>query len=312
MTTPSTQSVPPCVCGKPECDILFGYCHCGCGNKTTLIEFSHTRRGRVKGKPNKYVMGHSWIKPAAVIPSNITCLCGSPTCKIPHGYCHCGCGNKTDTIKTSSPSYGLYKGEYRLYIHQHQGYKRVPIEKAIPFKIDGAYCRLIPLSRGQHTIVWESDYEWLMQWRWQADFDEDTQGYYATRSSLKHESNTRIRVSMHCQILGLTKGSSLKGDHINGLTIDNRRSNLRPVTDEQSVRNRGINKNNTSGYKGVYRMKDSEKCRAYIRAEGRQIDLGMFANFDLACSARKEAEVMYHGEYARKLFYSSTRVQQSW
>jgi hypothetical protein len=38
--------------------IPYGYCHCGCGNKTTLATQTNTTQGRVKGEPCKYLLGH--------------------------------------------------------------------------------------------------------------------------------------------------------------------------------------------------------------------------------------------------------------
>jgi len=38
------------------------------------------------------------------------CICGNPLCKIPYGYCHCGCG-----IKTKIPRYS-HKGDGRVAI----------------------------------------------------------------------------------------------------------------------------------------------------------------------------------------------------
>lgn len=38
---------------------------------------------------------------------------------IPYGYCHCGCGQKTEIIKHNDASKGWVKGEPRRYIHPH-------------------------------------------------------------------------------------------------------------------------------------------------------------------------------------------------
>ena len=39
-------------------EIEYGYCHCGCGRKTDLWGSSDANRGRVRGEPCKYCIGH--------------------------------------------------------------------------------------------------------------------------------------------------------------------------------------------------------------------------------------------------------------
>lgn len=36
----------------------FGYCHCGCGQKTNLAPRNSTKIGLVKGEPQRYIKGH--------------------------------------------------------------------------------------------------------------------------------------------------------------------------------------------------------------------------------------------------------------
>ena len=70
-----------------------------------------------------------------------------PETIIPYGYCHCGCGEKTKISKENHPSRGVFKGEPRTFLPGHNANTRqVVIEEAKPFKIDGVYCRLIPLT----------------------------------------------------------------------------------------------------------------------------------------------------------------------
>src|SRR5687768_7691585 len=64
------------------------------------------------------------------------------------------------------------------------------------------------------------------------------------------KGKTKRAIHLHVFLLGrLPKG--LEWDHINRDPRDNRRSNLRPVTDVENGRNRGINRNNRSGIRGV-------------------------------------------------------------
>jgi hypothetical protein len=39
--------------------IPYGYCHCGCGEKTRISPRTTTRSGHVKGQPFKYLLGHN-------------------------------------------------------------------------------------------------------------------------------------------------------------------------------------------------------------------------------------------------------------
>ena len=39
-------------------EILYGCCHCGCGQKTSISKVDHKKYGWVKGKPKLYVHGH--------------------------------------------------------------------------------------------------------------------------------------------------------------------------------------------------------------------------------------------------------------
>lgn len=40
-------------------NIPYGYCHCGCGQKTRIARQSHTQLGWVKGEPVRFIVGHS-------------------------------------------------------------------------------------------------------------------------------------------------------------------------------------------------------------------------------------------------------------
>lgn len=40
-------------------DIPYGYCHCGCGNKTKIITKTITKLNHIIGEPLKYINGHN-------------------------------------------------------------------------------------------------------------------------------------------------------------------------------------------------------------------------------------------------------------
>lgn len=65
-------------------------------------------------------------------------------------------------------------------------------------------------------------------------------------------------------------------DHINRVKNDNKISNLRDVTQQQNQWNLDKRKDNTSGYPGVYSLKNRNKHRVSIYMSGKQISLGYF------------------------------------
>jgi hypothetical protein len=105
-------------------------------------------------------------------------------------------------------------------------------------------------------------------------------------------------VLMHRFILGLNdRGTQV--DHINGNPLDNRKENLRLVNQQQNNFNKKIDKRNTSGYKGVFRMKDRPKWKATIGFQGKVLHLGFFDTKEEAALAYNMKAVELHGEYAK-------------
>lgn len=88
-------------------------------------------------------------------------------------------------------------------------------------------------------------------------------------------------------------------DHINGKPDDNRFVNLREATGSQNQHNRGLAKNNTSGFKGVTWRKAEGKWRARIVVMRKEKSLGMFDTAEEAYAAFCAACEKYHGTYGR-------------
>ena len=75
-------------------------------------------------------------------------------------------------------------------------------------------------------------------------------------------------------------------DHINRNTQDNRKSNLRVVTNQQNAYNSRLFKTNSTGIKGVYKSNNGKKWIAKIRYNNKLIHLGTFDTKEQASSAR--------------------------
>lgn len=290
--TPHPDILPlfyTCICGNSDCKVPYGECHCGCGQKTSIAKSSNANRRAVKGCPRMFVHPHSMHCPRPKPRPEGLCVCLDPTCDVPFGYCHCNCGRKTSISKRSHGK-RIQLGDPALFLKWHRRFsQRINLDNAAPFKINGVYCRLISLTRGQLTIVDSTDYEWLTQWIWQAHKSPDSTNY-ACRGG---------NISMHMQILGLKMGSGKIGDHINGNSLDNRRANLRIVTKAENAMNRIRQKNNNTGCTGV-RLEKSGKYSATIVAYNVTVRLGRFDSFEAAKNARLAAEKEHHGEFSSR------------
>ena len=86
-------------------------------------------------------------------------------------------------------------------------------------------------------------------------------------------------------------------DHINNNKIDNRITNLRIATASQNKANTRLQVNNTSGFKGVRRMKN-DRFYAVIGHEYKKHYLGGFDTAKEAHCAYRGAAIILFGEFA--------------
>lgn len=155
--------------------------------------------------------------------------------------------------------------------------------------------RRVPLTRGLFAIVDSEDYEAVVsRGTWYAAQGRSG-GFYAERT--EGTRLTKHRVTLHEIVVGRKWV-----DHINGDTLDNRRSNLRPVTHKENMRNRGRQSNNTSGFKGVVWHAKTGKWAARIWVDGRQISLRYHESPEDAARAYDAAALEHFGEFARLNF----------
>lgn len=241
------------------------------------------------------------MTPRKSVPPPSGCICGDPHCAIAFGLCHCGCGKKTTIAKETSRRDRQYKGFPVKYIAGHSSGSRVReigLEGASHFKIDGVYCRLIYLSKGQYTIIWESDYDWLSRWKWNAYWNKATRSYYAVRTEVLPDGR-RTSVWMHRALMGIGDGDERTVDHRRTAdTLDNRRPNLRFATMSEQMRNQRTPMDNTSGVKGVFWDKDRKLWRALITVNYKVIFLGRRKSKEAAAALYRAAQIKYHGEFA--------------
>lgn len=150
--------------------------------------------------------------------------------------------------------------------------------------------KMIWLTQGQFTLVDDSDYDWLNQWKW----------YAAKRNNIFYAGRNEggIHMHMHREILRLTVPSFF-ADHEDGNGLNNQRSNLRIATRRENNCNRKSRKNSTSKYLGVCWHKQNKSWNAKIRKNGVVKSLGYFKNEIDAAMVYNISAKELHGEFAK-------------
>lgn len=103
---------------------------------------------------------------------------------------------------------------------------------------------------------------------------------------------------IHWDVIGKPKKGFVT-DHINGNKLDNRLENLRICNTSQNHCNKGLQKNNKSGFKGVCWHKKRKKWRVKVQKDKKIVFSNEFYNKIDAANAYNIAVIKYHGKFAR-------------
>jgi len=151
--------------------------------------------------------------------------------------------------------------------------------------------KLIPLTRNLQCLVDDETYRWAHEYKWYAQVTRSKTGFVAAR---------RLRskiVFLHREIMQPPVG--LQVDHINGDGLDNRRQNLRVVTDRQNKQGfRRFRKGKwMSRYRGVSQTPKG-RWQARLCLNGKLVYLGTYSDEEAAARARDAGAIQHYGEYA--------------
>lgn len=128
--------------------------------------------------------------------------------------------------------------------------------------------KTIPVHNTKDVVIVDDDiFEKVKNYRWTSS----TGGY--VKRTVKTEKGWR-NLKIHHVVLPVKDGFVV--DHINFNKLDNRRENLRYLTNSENSYRKPFYKNNTSGYKGVIKRKN--RWIAQIKYKNKQIHLGSFIN----------------------------------
>lgn len=89
-------------------------------------------------------------------------------------------------------------------------------------------------------------------------------------------------------------------DHVDRFGLNNRKTNMRSCSHAQNLRNAGTPKNNKTGATGVFKRKSTGNYEVTISKNRKRMFIGIFSDLEEAKKARKDAEAIYHGDFAYK------------
>ena len=120
----------------------------------------------------------------------------------------------------------------------------------------------------------------------------DSMGYWSINLGGKHQKAHRLA---WLYTYGYFPDTHI--DHINRVKTDNRIVNLRLATVSQNAMNKDKQRNNTSGHKGVYLAKKSQKWVAQCTVNKVTKHIGTYSDLGEAKAAYVEYAKVAHGEF---------------
>lgn len=157
--------------------------------------------------------------------------------------------------------------------------------------------RKIPLSgkrgTGKCAIVDDDMYPELSRYKWHLD----QKGYARHDYSIPGGRGRTEHWKMHRKIMGMPTGTMV--DHINGNKLDNRKKNLRLCKTGQNRRNSKLNKNNSSGYRGVYFIPKRGTYLAHICVDGTKIEIATFKTKEEAAYVRDQVALQLCPDFTK-------------
>jgi hypothetical protein len=169
--------------------------------------------------------------------------------------------------------------------------------------------------RGYDVLIDDEDIERILKYKWQVFKGQQRgEGYvyfvYGSGSGYgKQRGKRHDRIHLHRLIINAPKGSIV--DHADGNTLNNHKSNLRICNSVESARNRGVFKNNKTGYRGVFfkKLGGINRFQTNISINGKIHNLGNYATAEAAAYIHEEVAKIVFGEYYRRPGYNVERPE---
>lgn len=196
--------------------------------------------------------------------------------------CRCECG-KTKSVRVASLKSGLSKSCGCLRNERTRAGRNLP-EKVERVIVVGNIGYIYVSGTDKRMLCDKEDIDKLCEYCWEI---LDT-GY--ARSNNQHKP----RIRAHRLVLEAKEGEIV--DHINRNRLDNRKENLRIVSNRANCLHRELHKENKTGYAGVKKAKHGYTARGM--KNGKSILIGKFDNLEDAIEARRKFEIEEYGIYS--------------
>lgn len=152
----------------------------------------------------------------------------------------------------------------------------------------------IKLTRGAVALVDDEDFERLSKHKW--SMVPGNRGTPYAAGAIKDENGKWRFTRMH-RFLMQAKDPSMVVDHINGNGLDNRRENMRLISQRENCINQPKPRKSKSGFRGVVFRKDcANRYQAVIRIDGRVSSLGFYDTAEEAARVRDAKAREVQGE----------------
>jgi len=149
--------------------------------------------------------------------------------------------------------------------------------------------KFIKLSNEKYAIVDEDMFDELSSYKWSY-----SNGYVYRK--ITNKEGKRTSLYMHRFIMNPRK--NLVIDHIDRDKTDNRVCNLRQCTQKENLANAIGQRNTSSKYRGVTRIKSTGRFLSRIVHNRKNYHLGVYSNENDAAQAYNDKMIELFGEYA--------------
>ena len=137
-----------------------------------------------------------------------------------------------------------------------------------------------------------------LDWCWHTSWNKHFHGYYVAHTEYLGIFYNTPKSKTHLLHKVIVGNKNVMIDHIDHNGLNNRMNNLRVIDNSNNLKNRkGINSNNTSGYRNVTWSTNENLWIIQMQINGKNTIMGKFIDLDRAGQTAKELRDIYYSQY---------------